>query len=81
MHTINLEKSYVKESINVAVENIGSAAESKYYIPFTTRQMETIGGLEVRDRKNPSAGFFKVEAAEISPDRYGNTRIPTTFLD
>ena len=69
VHTINLEKSYVKESINVAVENIGSAAESQYYIPFTTRQLETIGGLEVRDKKNPAAGKFKVELAETLADR------------
>lgn len=72
VHIVNLEKSYPKESINVAVENVGSAPASEYYIPFTTRQMETIGGLEVKDRKNPSSGLFKVEAAETSPDRYGS---------
>lgn len=55
----------------MAVENVGSAPASTYYIPFTTRQMETLGSLEVRDRKNAASGFFKVEAAEISPDRYG----------
>lgn len=65
----------MKETINVAVENVGSAPASTYYLPFTSRQMETIGGLEVRDRKNAASGFFKVEAAEISPDRYVNAGI------
>lgn len=69
VHIINLEKSYPKETINVLIENIGSAPEDEYYIPFTSSQMETIGGLEVKDKKNIDAPAFVVEATEIDPER------------
>lgn len=70
VHVINLEKSYPKESINVVIENTASSAQDEYYLPFTSRQMETIGGFEVKDRKAPESGLFEVEAAEIDPERY-----------
>lgn len=69
VHIISLEKNYPKESINVVIENVDKTAQSQYYIPFTSRQMETIGGLEVRDRKDPDGGLFKVEAVEFDPER------------
>lgn len=69
VHVINLEKSYPKESINVVIENIASSPQDEYYIPFTTEQMEKIGGLEVRDRKSPESGPFEIEAAELDVAR------------
>lgn len=69
LHTINLEKSYPKESINVVIENIVSTPQNEYFLPFTARQMETIGSLEVRDRKNPDGGLFEVEAVEFDTER------------
>lgn len=70
VHIINLEKSYPKESINVLIENVASEPQDEYYLPFTSRQMETIGALEVKDRKDPDGGFFDVEAVEYDPLRY-----------
>jgi hypothetical protein len=70
LHAINLEKSYPKESINVVIENIASTAQDEYFLPFTARQMETIGGLEVKDRKDPESGLFEVDAVEFDPQRY-----------
>ena len=70
VHTINLEKSYPKESINVVIENIASSAQDEYFIPFTSQQMETIGGLEVKDRKDPESGLFEVEAVDFDTERY-----------
>ncbi len=69
VHVINLEKSYPKESINVVIENIASAPQDEYFIPFTTEQMEKIGGLEVRDRKVPELGMFAAEPVEIDAER------------
>lgn len=69
LHSINLEKGYPKESINVVIENVASTAQDEYFIPFTSRQMETIGGLEAKDRKNPDGGLFDVEAVEFDPER------------
>lgn len=69
VHTINLEKSYPKESINVLIENVASSPQDEYYLPFTSRQMETIGALEVKDRKNPDGGLFEIEAVEYDTAR------------
>lgn len=69
LHTINLEKSYPKESINVIIENTANTAQDEYFIPFTSRQMETLGALEVRDKKDPDSGLFDIEAVEFDPER------------
>lgn len=76
VRTINLEKGYVKESINVVIENIDAIAQNVYYIPFTPSQMERIGGFEVRDRKAPESGEFAVEPAEVDVVRY----VPSSVL-
>lgn len=69
VHVINLEKSYPKETINIVIENVDKAAHDEYYIPFTSSQMERIGGLEVRDKKNAEAGIFAVNAIDFDPER------------
>jgi oligosaccharyltransferase complex subunit alpha (ribophorin I) len=70
VHLINLEKSYPKEQINVVIENIAKEPQDEYFIPFTSQQMETIGGLEVRDKKNVDGGLFEVDAVEFDTGRY-----------
>jgi oligosaccharyltransferase complex subunit alpha (ribophorin I) len=69
VHIVNLEKSYPKESINVVIENTASTPQDEYFIPFTSQQMETIGALEVKDRKNPDSGLFDVEPVEFDAQR------------
>ena len=69
VHIVNLEKGYPKESINVAIENIDNKPQDEYFIPFTSQQMATIGGLEVKDRKDPDGGLFEVEAVEFDTER------------
>lgn len=69
VHVINLEKSYPKETINVVIENVDSAAHDEYYIPFISEQMQRIGVLEVKDKKNPEAGLFAVSAIDFDPER------------
>lgn len=76
VHIINLEKSYPKESINVVIENTASTAQDEYFIPFTSSQMETIGGFEVKDRKDPDSGLFEVEAVEFDTERYAERTRP-----
>jgi len=76
VHIINLEKNYPKEQINVVIENIASTPQDEYFIPFTSQQMATIGGLEAKDKKNLDGGLFEVRAVEFDPERYehrGNT--------
>ncbi|KAA8574652.1 hypothetical protein MFRU_030g00430 [Monilinia fructicola] len=65
VHTINLEKSYPRESINVVIENIASEPQDEYYLPFTSKQMETIGALEAKDKKDLGSGLFEVRPAHF----------------
>jgi oligosaccharyltransferase complex subunit alpha (ribophorin I) len=71
VHVISLEKNFAKESINVVVENVSNEPQDEYFLPFTGEQMERIGGVEVKDRKDATAGSFAVEAVEFDPLRYG----------
>jgi oligosaccharyltransferase complex subunit alpha (ribophorin I) len=76
VHVISVEKNYVKESINVLVENIDKAAQQEYYVPFTADHMSRLGGVEVKDRKDSSAGPFLAEAVDIDQERLvGSARI------
>jgi oligosaccharyltransferase complex subunit alpha (ribophorin I) len=75
VHVVNLEKGYPKESVNVVIENTESTPQDEYFIPFTSREMETIGALEVKDRKDPSGGLFDVEAVEFDPERYCQNQV------
>jgi oligosaccharyltransferase complex subunit alpha (ribophorin I) len=61
----NLDKGYVRETINVVVENLDKQPQSDYYLPFEYEVMSKVGGIEVRDKKNPEKGKFQVETAGI----------------
>jgi oligosaccharyltransferase complex subunit alpha (ribophorin I) len=71
VHVISVEKNYVKENINVLVENIDKAAHDEYYLPFSADQLARLGGVEVKDRKDTAAGPFVAEAVESNQARYG----------
>lgn len=70
VHIISMEKNYVKEQINVIVENVAADPQDEYYLPFTADQMARVGGFEVKDRKDASAGPFTAEIVEYDPFRY-----------
>lgn len=70
VHIINLEKAYSKESINVVIENIDSQPQSEYYVPFTSAQIQNVGGMEASDRKNKELGSFAVESVEYDSEGY-----------
>lgn len=61
----NLEKGYVRETVNVVVENVDKQPQSNYYLPFPSNVFDKVGGLEVRDKKAPQKGRFDVEAVEV----------------
>ncbi|KAF5666118.1 oligosaccharyl transferase complex subunit OST4 [Fusarium circinatum] len=80
VHVISLEKTYVKEQINVLVENVAKEPQTEYYVPFTTEQLPRIGGFEVKDRKDANAGPFVAEIVEYDPlsdVQYYRIRLPT----
>ncbi|KAJ5567147.1 Ribophorin I [Penicillium sp. DV-2018c] len=63
----NLEKSYVRETINVVVENVDNQPQNEYYVPFPAEVFDRIGGFEVRDKKAPEKGRFRVDVTEAVP--------------
>lgn len=65
----NLEKGYVRETINVVVENVDKKPQSDYYLPFPTNVYDHVGALEVRDRKAPGKRRMNVEATEVESSR------------
>lgn len=69
LRTINLEKGYTKVTINVVIENIDANAQTDYYIPFKTEVISKVGGLEVRDRKDPEKPLFAVDITQYDPYR------------
>ncbi|KAM5355835.1 hypothetical protein ACJ41O_002481 [Fusarium nematophilum] len=80
VHIISLEKNYVKEQINVLVENVAADAQSEYFVPFTSDQLSRVGGLEVKDRKDANAGPFAAEVVEydsLSDVQYYRIQLPT----
>lgn len=71
VHVISLEKNYAKESINVVIENVSKEPQTEYYLPFTGEQMERVGGIEVKDRKDTTVTGFVIDAVEFDPLRCG----------
>ncbi|KAM7219283.1 dolichyl-diphosphooligosaccharide--protein glycosyltransferase subunit 1 [Rhypophila decipiens] len=69
VHVVSVEKNYVKENINVLIENIDKAAQDEYYIPFTADQASRLGGVEVKDRNRKEANPppFSAEVVEYDP--------------
>lgn len=61
----NLEKGYVRETVNVVVENVDKKPQSDYYLPFPSDVFDKVGSLEVRDKKAAEKGRFGVEAVEV----------------
>ncbi|KAK1068181.1 dolichyl-diphosphooligosaccharide--protein glycosyltransferase subunit 1 [Friedmanniomyces endolithicus] len=71
VRNINLEKSYARETINVVVENVDAQPQSEYYLPFEQSSLGRIGGLEVKDKKDPEKAGFLVDVVEVDPHGYG----------
>lgn len=70
VRNINLEKSYPRETLNVVIENISKEPQTEYYLPFEQGTLGRVGGLEVKDKKEPEKGGFVAEVAEVDPFRY-----------
>ena len=69
LRNINLEKGYARETVNVVIENIDAKEQDTYYIPFKAEAIGNVGGLEVRDKKDPETPAFRSEVVEYDPYR------------
>ena len=70
MRNVNLEKGYIKETVNVVIENIGKEAQTEYYIPFEADVIGKVGGFQARDKKDAEKPPFEAEAVEYDATRY-----------
>lgn len=70
VRNINLEKTYARETVNVVIENVDKEAQSEYYLPFEQGTIARVGGLEVKDKKDPERTGFAVEVAVTDAQRY-----------
>lgn len=64
LRNINLEKSYIRETINVIIQNVDVKEQDTYYIPFKAEAIAKVGGLEVRDKKDIGKPAFRSEFVE-----------------
>lgn len=83
LRNINVEKGYVRETVNVVIENVDSKPQDEYYLPFEAELVEKVGGMQVRDKKNPEKGLLHAEVVEYDtyrsasrrPSNYTTTRL------
>lgn len=66
VRTTNLEKGYVRETVNVVVQNVDSRPQSEYYLPFEYDRIGKIGGIEARDKKDAAKPPFSVRLAGMT---------------
>lgn len=69
VRNVNLEKNYPRETLNVLIENVDKSAQADYFVPFEQGLIGRIGGLEVKDKKQPERTGFSVDVVAIDPDR------------
>ena len=75
VRTINLEKSYPRDTINVIIENVDKKPHDEYFLPFESTLLEKVGAFEVRDKKNPEKKGFQVGVVEYDPQRLVDYRL------
>ncbi|CAK7273847.1 dolichyl-diphosphooligosaccharide--protein glycosyltransferase subunit 1 [Sporothrix epigloea] len=73
VHVLSAEKNYVKETINVLIENVASSPQDKYYLVIPPEKFAHVGGIEVKDRKDANVGPFATEAVD---DTYFRITLP-----
>ncbi|EAS35662.3 oligosaccharyltransferase alpha subunit ostA [Coccidioides immitis RS] len=79
LRNINLDKGYVRETINAIIENIDKQPQSKYYLPFSNALIDKVGGLEAWEKNAEDNGRFKVERTQLlsqSSDQYFVINLP-----
>ncbi|KAI9868639.1 MAG: dolichyl-diphosphooligosaccharide--protein glycosyltransferase subunit 1 [Trichoglossum hirsutum] len=76
LRTINLEKAYPRDTINVVIENVDKKPQGEYFLPFESALLEKVGAFEVRDKKTPEKGGFQVEVVEYDSRRLVDLALP-----
>lgn len=69
LKSINLEKGYVRETINIAIENVDKKPQSEYFLAFPNEVIDRVGGLEAWEKNAELRGKFPIEAVQRLPER------------
>ena len=69
LRNVNLEKTYVKEVVNVVIQNMDSKPQDEYFIPFEAHVIGKVGGLEARDKKDSSKPVFRSDVIDYDASR------------
>jgi hypothetical protein len=70
LRTTNLEKGYVRETVIVVIENTSSRPQDEYFLAFPSRVIDRVGGLQVRDKKQPEKGGFDLSLVDFDSLRW-----------
>ena len=76
VRNINLEKGYVRETVNVVIENTDSRPQDQYYFPFSADTIGKVGGFEARDKKDASKPPYSTEVVEYDANRSDSAPTP-----
>jgi len=68
IRTINLDKGYPRETVNVVIENIDNKPQEHYYLPLDPAVAAHIGAVIVKDKKDTAKPPFEV--ATLDTDRW-----------
>ena len=79
LRTTNLEKGYIKETINVVIENVDAKPQDEYYISLKAEVISRVGGLEVGDKKAPEKLKFRTDVVEYDPYRWATESLNGFF--
>ena len=69
VRNINVDKGYVRDTINVVIENVDKNSQGEYYVPFQADLIPFIGGFEVKDRNDQDKAAFGVEHVQYDDYR------------
>jgi oligosaccharyltransferase complex subunit alpha (ribophorin I) len=69
VRTVNLEKSYPRDTVNVIIENVDKTPQDEYFLPFESALLGKVGIFEVKDKKNPEKSGFRVDVVEYDSQR------------
>jgi oligosaccharyltransferase complex subunit alpha (ribophorin I) len=62
LRTINLEKGFVRESINLFIENVHPSPQDEYYLPIDADAVGKVGGFHAGDKNDQDRPVFRSDA-------------------
>jgi oligosaccharyltransferase complex subunit alpha (ribophorin I) len=68
VRTLNLERSYARDTVNVVVKNIADSPQNEYYYAIPREHITRVGGFEARDKKASDQTPFAVQLVKTDTE-------------